>query len=349
MTFMSTLPVRKVNGIGRVFERELSAVGVKTFGDVLLLRGILSRLFSEKSWSFLLHCFLGLGRTEIHPVDEYERKSIGTERTFRDLSGATELREKLRATAQDLEKALRSTQLAGKTVVLKVKLHSFEVHSRQRAMHRAISNAEDLYNCSLPLLQELEAEFKPLKVRLMGLRLTQLVEARETPGRLDEFFRNAPSSPAKRKRKQLIGEDGWEAWPEEELESSFLPAKDDREEGDSGQVIEVAKSGDACSTEPTRESSPRDKGSEVDEARWECPVCTRSLPADDAIFNEHVDFCLSRATIREFVQESTISPEGPGKKQPGRKRRSTTPRAGGRAGSSENMDRYFLRSVRPSG
>ncbi len=39
MEFVRTLPVRKVNGVGRVFERELEAVGIKTCGDIYVLRG----------------------------------------------------------------------------------------------------------------------------------------------------------------------------------------------------------------------------------------------------------------------------------------------------------------------
>jgi len=48
MAFMKVLPVRKVNGVGRVFERELDAIGIKTCGDIYEHRAMLSRLFGEK-------------------------------------------------------------------------------------------------------------------------------------------------------------------------------------------------------------------------------------------------------------------------------------------------------------
>ena len=48
MGFMRVLPVRKINGIGRVFERELDAVGIKTCGDIYEHRAMLDRLFGEK-------------------------------------------------------------------------------------------------------------------------------------------------------------------------------------------------------------------------------------------------------------------------------------------------------------
>lgn len=44
------------------------------------------QLFGDKTYEFLIMCHLGLGRTEIQPAEEYERKSVGTESTFRDMS-----------------------------------------------------------------------------------------------------------------------------------------------------------------------------------------------------------------------------------------------------------------------
>ena len=37
-------------------------------------------------------------------MEEYERKSVGTERTFADLWGSNRLRERMKLTAEDLEK-----------------------------------------------------------------------------------------------------------------------------------------------------------------------------------------------------------------------------------------------------
>ena len=82
MTFMRDMPTRKVNGIGRVFERELDAIGVKTCGDIYAHRGLLPRLFGEKAFQFLMTCYLGIGRTDIRPAEEYERKSVAQRARF---------------------------------------------------------------------------------------------------------------------------------------------------------------------------------------------------------------------------------------------------------------------------
>lgn len=44
MSFMASLPVRKVNGVGRVFERELESVGIKVCGDIYHMRGMLAQV-----------------------------------------------------------------------------------------------------------------------------------------------------------------------------------------------------------------------------------------------------------------------------------------------------------------
>ncbi len=152
MSFISTLPVRKVNGVGRVFERELDAIGITTCGDIYAQRAYLHKLFGEKAFHFLMQTSLGLGRTTVQPAEDYERKSVGTESTFRDISSKQELREKLRHTAEELEKDMARVQVKGRTLVLKVKLHTYEVFTRQVAPPKAIHLAEDLYNYSLPML-----------------------------------------------------------------------------------------------------------------------------------------------------------------------------------------------------
>jgi len=172
MAFMRDLPTRKVNGVGRVFERELDAVGVKTCGDIYQYRQYLAKLFGDKAFAYLMQCYLGLGRTTVQPAEEYERKSVGTESTFGEMSNPAELRDKLLATAQELEKDMVRTHFKGRTICLKVKLHTFEVFTRQVIPPKAIYLAHDLYKYSLPMLSKLEQEFPGMKLRLMGLRCT---------------------------------------------------------------------------------------------------------------------------------------------------------------------------------
>ena len=113
MQFMSTLPCRKVNGIGKVFERILSdALGIHTVADIYEKRGVVYKLLSEKSFDFLISVYLGIGASSVRPAEYYERKSVGTERTFRDQDNPDKLRETLRRLADELESDLERVQTA---------------------------------------------------------------------------------------------------------------------------------------------------------------------------------------------------------------------------------------------
>ncbi len=316
MAFMSSLPVRKVNGVGRVFERELDAIGVRTCGDIHSQRAYLNKLFGEKAFQFLIQTHLGLGRTDVRPSEEYERKSVGTESTFRDMSTKAELREKLRHTAEELEKDMLRVGFKGRTLVLKIKLYTYEVFTRQVAPPKAVHTADDLYNYSLPMLAKLEKEMPNMKLRLMGLRCTHLVSTKKDVG---NFF--GPAA----KRSTLVGDavdDGeWEVFPDDEFEESARQERQDemdelerlsQEQGESDlnhvdfhEPFGRYKTNHLRNTAAQTTRSPT-AGDKLDET-WTCPICALPQPAhDNDVFNSHIDFCLSRQTIKEAVAGNNV-------------------------------------------
>lgn len=309
MAFMRDLPCRKVNGIGRVLERELAAVGVKTCGDIYGERRFLNRLFGEKAFEFLIQCYLGLGRTNVQPAEEYERKSVGTESTFRDMSDPDELREKLRWTAEELEKDMRRAECKGRTLVLKIKLHTFEVYTRQVVTPKAIYLASDLYSHSLPVLTKLQQEIPGMRLRLMGLRCTHLVSTKK-PDTM-AFFGLKPrdgsgsGEPGKvlRKRNQDVDEDGWEMWPDELLDGYETEPELDEPGSEAAEPSPRRRHGEEIMPNPV----PQKDTSPAKEEWWACPVCSRPQVADERLFNEHIDTCLSRQAIRDTVQKDSVA------------------------------------------
>jgi DNA polymerase kappa len=315
MAFMKDLPTRKVNGIGRVLERELDAIGVKTCGDIYDQRAYLSKLFGEKAFQFLLQCYLGLGRTKIRPPEESERKSVGTESTFRDTSGSEALREKLRHQAEELEKDLERTQYKGRTLCLKIKLHTYEVFTRQTVLPKAINSAEDLYRFSEPMLSKLEKEFPEMKLRLMGLRMTNLVSTKK--GGIDFFgVKNiAASANAFPESERKVDKDGWEIWPETEFEEAARQERQDEmneteslsqaHENDWNTIVnEPSLSGTiALDTNHNVRYAPVQTTLYQSEY-WPCPVCSKPQLANEKALNDHIDFCLSKSTIVEVARDS---------------------------------------------
>ncbi|GLA32657.1 DNA/RNA polymerase [Aspergillus phoenicis ATCC 13157] len=312
MKFMEELPVRKVNGVGRVFERELDAIGIKTCGDIYPQRAILTKLFGEKAFHFLVQCYLGLGRTKIQPVENYERKSVGTERTFHEIGNKEEFRAKLWSIAEELEKDLARTEFKGRTLVLKVKLATFEVLSRQCQPPRAVSTAKDLYAFSLPMLEKLEKEMPDLKMRLLGLRCTNLVSTKKVGIELFGFTsRPKPASDMSTDppvEQEIETEEAFEKAAREELQEEL-----DNLEKLSQEVSEA--------TELKQDEKGVDASQPV---YWDCPICSRPQVAEDRAFNDHVDYCLSRQTIKEAVQgASSDVPLEPLAASKTRKRRAT--------------------------
>jgi DNA polymerase kappa len=312
MDFMKELPVRKVNGVGRVFERELEAVGIKTCGDIYPQRALLTKLFGEKAFHFLAQCYLGLGRTNIQPAESYERKSVGTESTFNEIGGREKLREKLWMAAQELEKDLSRTQFKGRTLVLKVKLVTFEVLSRQCQPPRAVSTAKDLYAFSLPMLEKLEKEIPNMKLRLLGLRCTNLVNTKK--GGIDFFGWALRSKPATEStpdtvEQEISAEEAFERAARQEIQEEMNDLEKLSQEISESNEVDQS------------ESNPVFPG-ETQPTYWDCPVCSKPQIADDRIFNDHVDYCLSKRTIKEAIQGASKESETAPSKT--RKRKSTS-------------------------
>jgi len=330
LAFMRDLPTRKVNGVGRVFERELDAIGVKTCGDIYGHRAYLAKLFGHKAFQFLMQSYLGLGRTNVQPAEEHERKSVGTESTFREMSGKAELRAKLRRIAEELEKDLDRTQYKGRTLVLKIKLHTYEVLTRQVAPPKAINSADDLYTYALPMFSKLEREIPGMRLRLMGLRCTHLVSTKK--GDVDFFgVRKLVSAEGKSPVKRAnTDEEGWQIWPEEEFEQAArqerLEEMEEAERLSQEQQNEEHVSLDDLKQEEMEERNRRlkhgreirpnpktndrlQKSPEMKPEAWACPICGLPQPAQHRAFNDHIDYCLSKQTIKEAAKASSTSVE----------------------------------------
>jgi DNA polymerase kappa len=304
IAFMRDLPVRKVNGVGRVFERELDAIGIKTCGDIYAHRAILSKLFGEKAFQFLIQCYLGLGRTTVAPAEEYERKSVGTESTFSEMEGKEAIRDKMRHIAEELEGDMKRVEAKGRTLVLKVKLHTYEVLTRQTVPPFALSKADDLYRFALPMLTKLENELPRLRLRLLGLRCTNLVSTAKTDV---DFFgmqkRNSNATP-----KPATDADGWEIWPEAEFEEE---AERERRE-DMAELERLSQEQEHFEKNEPPEAKPETPNEQF----WDCPICQRPQPADERLLNEHIDTCLSRQTIRDVIKDTTETRESGAEKKP---------------------------------
>jgi DNA polymerase kappa len=142
----------------------------------------------------MLRVHLGISSNVIQPWAREEKKSIGSERspaliymmaliytpvrTFRSISEKEKILQKLEDIAAELEDDMESGGWAGRTVTLKYKLDTYEVFTRAKSFNRWIRTKAELYEAGKELLQP---EW-PLRLRLIGLRVTKLKDLRKKDG-----------------------------------------------------------------------------------------------------------------------------------------------------------------------
>ncbi|XP_058773058.1 DNA polymerase kappa isoform X2 [Vicia villosa] len=168
MTFISSLPIRKIGGIGKVTEHILKEVfGISTCEQMLDKGSYLCALFSQSTADFFYSVGLGLGKTD-SPQASF-RKSISNERTFSTTADEVLLYKKLAELAEMLSTDMQKEGLLGRTLTLKLKTASFEVRNRAVTLQNYINSNEDILKHASKLLK---AEL-PVSVRLIGLRVSQ--------------------------------------------------------------------------------------------------------------------------------------------------------------------------------
>ncbi|ORX55477.1 DNA/RNA polymerase [Piromyces finnis] len=143
LKFLKDLPIGKVSGIGKVAEKTLNELGIKTCGELKENMVYIKELFKPSSYQFLLSASLGLGRTKIE--NKWKRKSISVERTFSNTSEIQKLEDKLHEISCKLANDVKKENLKGKSVTLKLKTSSFEILTRCLTISKYIYQQEDLY------------------------------------------------------------------------------------------------------------------------------------------------------------------------------------------------------------
>ena len=176
LDFVCGLSIRKVGGVGNVSEQLLNAIGVFTCKDIFEKRAEIKLLFSEISYEFYMEVSQGLGATSIEPPDERERKSMSTETTFPDTADRKVLVATCRDLCKDLARDLSNKEIFGSAVTVKIKSHDFKLKTK-------VAQLVDHTNDEIPIFESAErtllhlldnAPEKPLKLRLMGVRMTDL-------------------------------------------------------------------------------------------------------------------------------------------------------------------------------
>ena len=329
LDFVHGLSIRKVGGIGNISEQLLNrAVGVYTCKDIYEKRAEIKLLFSEITFEFYMEVSQGLGATSVEPPDERERKSMSTETTFQDTADRKVLVATCKELCKDLAKDLASKEILGSAVTVKIKSHDFKLKTKVAQLVDHTNDENVIFESAERTLLHLldTAPEKPLKLRLMGVRMTDLKDKAEVKGAKQTSLRTfmaAKTGEGKASKKYIcpicehiysgvrVLNDHIDLCISENQEADDkLHTKDYKEspsevETQTRNLDPTTMSLDS-SSEMTNSSSSFQLETLVSSKSilFVCPVCSASLRlSTEEEMGKHVEDCLSQKEVSAIVME----------------------------------------------
>ncbi len=172
VSFLAPRPVTTIWGVGKAFAATLEADGIRTIGqlqtmdetDLMRRYGTMGQRLSRLS--------RGIDDRDVHLNDP--AKSVSAETTFfDDISRYEELVPVLRNLSEKVAWRLKKGDIAGHTVVLKMKTADFKSRTRNRKLEDPTQLADRIFRTGIELLQK---ETDGTKFRLIGIGVTDLCD-----------------------------------------------------------------------------------------------------------------------------------------------------------------------------
>jgi len=171
--FLAQLPVDAIHGVGAATARRMVAAGLTTVADLQALPedALVARF--GKFGRRLAELVQGEDARSVSPGRE--AKSVSAENTFaRDLASFDALATELTDLAGQLAQRLERAQLAGRTIVLKLKTADFKNLTRQTRLAHPTRRADVIVDAAQVLLRR---EVGRRAYRLIGVGVTDIVPA----------------------------------------------------------------------------------------------------------------------------------------------------------------------------
>lgn len=177
--FLHPLPVGALWGVGEKTEEHLIRLGLETVGDIATtplatleraLGSAQGRHLHELSW----------GRDPRAVIPDEPEKSVGNEETFdSDTDDHEWIRSRIAGLSDQVARRLRSAELVGRTVGLKVRFADFTTITRSRTLEVPTDVGADIYATAWGLFSALRLQ--RARIRLVGVRMEGLTQADSTP------------------------------------------------------------------------------------------------------------------------------------------------------------------------
>ncbi len=170
LEFLENLEIRKFYGVGKVTAEKMYRLGIFTGKDLKSKSEEYLADHFGKHGPYYYNVVRGIHESEVKP--NRMRKSLGAERTFSEnISSEIFMLEKLTNIAEEIERRLKKSKVAGKTVTLKIKYSDFTLQTRSKTISYYISSKELILELAKELLYQ---EKMKDSVRLLGISLSNL-------------------------------------------------------------------------------------------------------------------------------------------------------------------------------
>ncbi|WP_459210478.1 DNA polymerase IV [Aquimarina rhabdastrellae] len=170
LEFLEALDVKKFYGVGKVTKTKMYGLGIYTGKDLKAKSEAYLREHFGKAGGHYYRIVRGIHLSPVKP--NRERKSLAAERTFiENISSEIYMLERLENIAEELQRRLKRSKVAGKTVTLKIKYSDFSLQTRSKTLPYYISDAAILLETAKELLYQ---EKLKNSVRLLGISLSNL-------------------------------------------------------------------------------------------------------------------------------------------------------------------------------
>jgi DNA polymerase-4 len=181
-SFLETIPVRKIPGVGKITNQKLQLYGIEKGYQLLEKSEPYLRQRFGKLGGYLHHIIRGIDE---RPVQVFrERKSVGIETTFAvDQFHGDKLTQELMRLLEGLFQRLEKTGKTGKTFHLKVKFEDFKQITRSITLNPNDITEETISRLAHQKLSEIcFVEYPQKKIRLLGASLSNFINETEPDG-----------------------------------------------------------------------------------------------------------------------------------------------------------------------
>lgn len=174
ITLIAGMQVDRIPGIGPKTSERLRELGVNTIGDLAgfdLFR--LIEEFGKKTATYMHNASRGIDDEQV--VESGERQQIMRIATLKsDAAGSPEMHPDLYELCQSVFQAATDRRLSFKTVGVLLILDNLDNITRSKSLKVHSSNFESLHSAARSVLDEAMREAGPVKVRRLGVRLSDL-------------------------------------------------------------------------------------------------------------------------------------------------------------------------------